>query len=207
MLYGIWRAFRLVVEQCDAQNAQYDVIIRYRFDLLCSDPKKILIDVNDVINESKFIKMPEHNWAKAADLFFDGVLIASFTTYSRILSSLHLEFNSRFLHLHEDENLFPELLIAESITSLRIKIKSTCAEFKLIRKDGLCEQVFTANSSILNRCISNYSLCEYLRRSRDGYVVKQLVRRCSNQTNIVFFVLARLFYPLIKIIKSLQSKV
>jgi hypothetical protein len=203
MIYGIWRLFRMVVEHSAEQNTNYDVIIRYRFDLFCPDPKKILEDINDVVSDSGCVKMPEHNWAKEADLYFDGVLIAGFKTYSTIIDSLPFCFHDRFLHLVENEKLFPELLIIDSITSMGIMIKPSVSEFHLIRKNGLCEQKFVIDNSLRNRIASMFAICEFLNNSTTGYIAQKLTRRCHCKSNHVLFRVIRVFHPLIKLGKKL----
>ena len=192
----------MVVEHSAEQNTNYDVIIRYRFDLFCPDPKKILEDINDVVGDNGCVKMPEHNWAKEADLYFDGVLIAGFKTYSAIIDSLPFCFHDRFTLLSENEKLFPELLIVDSIASMGFKIKPSVSEFHLIRKNGFCEQMFIADNILKGRISSMFAICEFLNKSGTGYIAEKLIRRCEHKTNMVLFRTMRLFHPLIKFGKN-----
>ena len=57
------------------------MVIRYRYDLRCLDPEKILLDVLDVFENNNVVKMPAHNWAQSVGAFFDGVIVAEYKIY------------------------------------------------------------------------------------------------------------------------------
>jgi hypothetical protein len=203
MIYGIWKLFKMVAEYSHEQNAEYDVIIRYRFDLFCPDPRKILEDINGLTREIECVKMPEHNWAKEAGLYFDGVLISDFKTYSKIVESLPSYFHDKYLQLFDNEKSFPELLIVECITSMGVKIKSSVSEFHLIRKNGFREQTFVVDHSLRSRVVSLFAICEFLNNTGTGYIADRLIRRCEDKSNMVLFRIMRVFHPIIKTVKAI----
>jgi hypothetical protein len=163
MVYGMWKSFKLCQDYSQSSGKKYDVVIRYRYDLICVEPQRLLFDALDVFADKKLVKMPHHNWAASAGAFFDGVIIAEFEMYSKIISSLPIKFNNRISRLKNPLMVFPELFIVESIQESSAKISSSNSRIRIIRKDGKCDQEFKPISGILTNYVSLYKTYRYVR--------------------------------------------
>jgi hypothetical protein len=163
MIYGMWKCFKLCQDYSRSSGKKYDVVIRYRYDLICVEPHRLVVDVLEVFADKKIVKMPDHNWATSVGAFFDGVIVANFETYLSTILSLPIYFANRIDGLKTPLMVFPELFIVESIQKSGAKVKCSKSEFQLIRKNGKAEQKFKQNRGLINEYISLYRVYKYVR--------------------------------------------
>jgi hypothetical protein len=163
MVYAMWRCFKMCHAYSFSKGISYDVIIRYRYDLRCLDPKEILLDVLEVFKDKNVVKMPAHNWAQSVGAFFDGVIVAEYKMYLKIISNLPIEFDKMVRNVTSPAMVFPELFIVKSIEINGASVKVSGSTIQIIRQNGKSEQVFKPCHGRIKKFISQYKTYRYVR--------------------------------------------
>jgi hypothetical protein len=163
MIYGIIKCFMLCEDYSQSSGEKYDVVIRYRYDLICLDPQRLLFDVLEVFSDNNLVKMPDHNWAASVGAYFDGVIVAEIQMYSKIVSDLPIKFDKSICGLINSAMVFPELFIVRAIQGSGAKVNSSNSRIRIIRKHGKCDQEFKPISGIFEKYVSLYKTYRYVR--------------------------------------------
>lgn len=135
MVYGMFKSFLLIPPE------EYDLIIRYRFDIRILDVKELVKCISKSNLDNKVLMSP-HNWASALGAWFDGILIGTPKNYRNILEDVINNLDSDIKKITEYEKLIPELLICQKIEKLGLDIKEIPNLIELVREGNKVEQKF-----------------------------------------------------------------
>lgn len=199
MIYGMAKVFQLCEEYSRSRSIKFDVVIRYRFDLLCLDPQKVLNDCMRVAQFDERLLMASHNWATAVGSFFDGYIVSTQNSYLRFINSCLSQFNWHFQRLTLGEPFIAELIICNVARGAGITICKAHAELQIIRSDGNPEQLFSsvktnAISVIKSSCAIFMILKNLGPDKRNSY----LMESWRIHSGLVVRVMVWLFYPIYK---------
>jgi hypothetical protein len=148
MVYGMTRAFDCLEEYSLSTGALYERVVRFRFDLLCSDLPAL---VSEAMTASDTVIMPAHNWARRLGGHFDGVMIASVSTYRAMMSDLLLQFDKGFRAMLPNERFVPEVMICELVRRKGFRVVESRSTIQLVRKQEIVEQTFAPHTPSLIR--------------------------------------------------------
>lgn len=155
MLYGMHRVHELMGEYEHATGIRYDIVIRYRYDLYCSDITKLKQDISNIQKRTSI--MAAHNWASCLGAEFDGVIISSAEVYYRFINSIREDYDKYYYICCKYGGFIPELIIAVQMKKF-CTIRSSSSCFYIVRNDNYREQVFKDNNQTLRSrvgsCIS-----------------------------------------------------
>lgn len=139
MVYGMAQALACLNAYEAAHGVRYDVLLRYRFDLLAHKVPSLQPALAAAANGA--VLMAEHNWLACAGIWFDGVLLASAANYRRIMQVLERDYAARYHQLQASGVApLPEQLICSSIQAQQLTIQPLAASFGLVRANGVVEQ-------------------------------------------------------------------
>lgn len=139
MVYGMSRALACLTAYELAHGVQYDVLLRYRFDLLAQQVTRLQPALASARQGT--VLMAEHNWLSCAGVWFDGVWLAAAADYRRIMQALDRHYARDYAQgLASGVAPLPEQLISRIIQAEQLTIKPLAARFGLVRANGVVEQ-------------------------------------------------------------------
>lgn len=157
MVYGMRQALACLEAYEAEHGVRYDVLMRYRFDLLAHNLPSLQPALEAAAND--VVLMAEHNWLACADIWFDGVLIASAANYRRIMQALERDYAVRYYQLLATGVApLPEHLISSSIQAQSLTIQPLAASFGLVRANGVVEQHFSPSHCRWSRDVCSLSI-------------------------------------------------
>jgi hypothetical protein len=206
MIYGMWMCYKMFKDHCREKLINYDVVIRYRFDLACFDLDAIIRDVHSIGIGDDSVIMPTHNWANSLGVYFDGLIIASEKQYDKIMASLPKGFGDLFLHLSKDDVLFAELMIADVFDAVGTRVRPSKSSFGLIRKNGSVEQRFiNPRIQFASKLISSVRVLRYKNYILDGTAKNNIDKAWRKNTHWLIIKFVKKCYPLVNFLAYLKQ--
>jgi len=158
MLYGMARVHSEFLSYCESLASKYDVVMRYRFDLMCDDMPQLAQDISRVGNDELLALMPFHHWATPLGARFDGVVIASPHVYARFIGAVPTALADGLASVRNGDPVVPELFVVDAVNLSGAELQSTRAKFQLVRSLGYVEQVFGAAPRMLQAQLATASI-------------------------------------------------
>jgi hypothetical protein len=199
MIYGMAKVFQLCEEYSQSRSIKFDVVIRYRFDLLCLDPQQVLNDCIRVAQLSDGLLMVSHNWATAVGSFFDGYIVSTQNLYLRFINSCLSRFNRHCQRLTLGEPFIAELIICNVARDAGLTICKARAELQIIRSDGNPEQLFSSvKTNAISVIKSSCAICMILKKLGPDKQNSYLMESWRNHSGLFVRVMVWFFYPIYK---------
>lgn len=207
MLYGMKKVFELMEQYENENKINYEIIIRYRYDLICTKINSLNNDINNV--KSGMVVMADHNWANALGAKFDGVIISQKKNYDFFLKDIFYRYNNIYKISTKIGGLLPELIITK-IIGTRTNVINSCSVFSIIRNNNLIEQVFKEKRKGYKKTIgSSVGYLNFILKNNESYKSfnnyiwhqnNNLINRFISYIVFIFIgrgnVYKRIFFPL-----------
>jgi len=207
MLYGMNKVFQIYKDYCETKKKNYDVVVRYRFDISCNNFSSFEEDLNSAFTSGALI-MPDHNLYSCLGATFDGVIFANPKLYASAISAINSGFHGQYIEMKASGKVVPEAIITNLIRDAKLTIKSCQTSFSLVRNYGKVEQEFFKHKSSRLRSIKSRI---FVKSSKDinstkGTIAANYIKKNSDFATDVLYCLLFIPVKMIKLVLKMAPK-